>query len=90
MNDSFHLKVQERGGVTYEGDVSSITSFSEVGEFDVLPDHANFISLIKNKLIIREKQGEPREISFSNALIRVANNLAEVYVGIEGVFGQSA
>ncbi len=86
MSDQFHLKVQERAGIVYEGDVASITSYSEVGEFDVLPYHANFISLIKNKLVIRETRGDPREIAFNNALLRVSENKAEVYLGIEGVF----
>lgn len=87
QSDHFHLKIQERAGILYEGDVLSITSLNEAGEFDILPDHANFISLIKGKVILREAGKDEKEIAFDNALIRASNNLVEIYIGVEGVFG---
>jgi hypothetical protein len=97
MSDNkFHLKVASREGIVFEGDVDSITSFNEKGKFDVLASHANFISLIKNGLTVREVGGTEgkdtagkkvigKEIGFDNALIRVRENNVEVYLGIEGM-----
>jgi len=84
MNDKFHLLVKSRDGVVYEGDVDSITSFNEAGEFDILSQHANFISLIQKKLIIRDTQGQEKEIPIQNALLRMKGNSVEVFLGIEG------
>ena len=83
----FHLKVASREGTIYEGDVTSITSFNEKGEFDVLASHANFISLIKKRLTVKEtEKGNQKDISFDNALMRVKQNSVEVYVGVEGMY----
>lgn len=89
MQPSFYLKVQGREGVIYEGKVYSVTSFNEVGRFDVLSRHANFISLINKGLIIRDEKGS-REIKFDNALMRVKENNVEVYVGVEGLAEESS
>ncbi len=90
MKNYFHLKVQSREGVIYENDVESISSYNDVGLFDVLPQHANFISLIKQKLIIKEKNlQQAKEISFDIALLRVRENNVEVYIGVEGLVSQT-
>lgn len=71
--------------MVFRGDVDSITSFNNAGEFDVLPKHANFISLIQKGLIIRDKDGGIRKIDLSSALMRVRENFVEVYLGVEGI-----
>jgi F0F1-type ATP synthase epsilon subunit len=81
----FNLLVRSRDGVVFRGDVDSITSFNETGEFDVLPEHANFISLIQKQIVIRDLKGEVRRIEISNALMRVRENFVEVYLGVEGI-----
>ena len=90
MNDKFHLIVSSREGVVFEGDVESITSYNEKGKFDVLAQHANFISLVKNNLTVRV-QGDSvdKELSFDNALMRVRENKVEVYLGVEGLTSNS-
>lgn len=87
MNDeAFYLKVVSREGLVYEGKVESISSFNDLGKFDVLARHANFISLITKGLVIREKEeGNEKNIQFDNALIRVRENNVEVYIGVEGL-----
>ena len=85
MNEKFKLLVKSREGILYQGEVESMTSFNEKGEFDILSRHANFISLIRKKLIIRDAQGQQIEIPVHNALLRVKGNSVEVYLGIEGL-----
>ena len=81
----FQLKIVSREGIVFEGEVSSITSYNDKGKFDVLAQHANFISLIKKGLSVRETQSsQAREMSFDDALIRVRENLVEIYLGLEG------
>lgn len=82
---NFHLKVQSRDALLYEGDVNSVTSFNEEGKFDILAQHAHFISLINNGLDIIDANGQRKHVDFDNALLRVKDNLLEVYVGVEGM-----
>ena len=85
MKGKFHLLVRSRDGVVFRGDVNSITSFNEGGQFDVLERHANFISLIEKSLIIRDLTGKMRKIGVSSALMRVRDNFVEIYLGVEGI-----
>lgn len=84
-NVKFNLKVVSREGIIYEGEVNSISSNNEKGVFDVLAQHANFISLISKGLTIRDMDNNEKEIKFDNALLKVYRNNVEVYVGVEGM-----
>jgi F0F1-type ATP synthase epsilon subunit len=84
--DTIHLKVVSREGIVFDGDVASVTSFNDKGRFDVLPSHANFISLIEKSLVIRgsDKKDE-KELTFDVALMRVVDNNIEVYLGVKEI-----
>jgi F0F1-type ATP synthase epsilon subunit len=83
--DIFHLQLVGREGIIYEGEAASITSYNEVGKFDILSQHANFISLINKEIVIIGKDGTQKKFSFDNALIKVFENNVKVYLGIEGI-----
>ena len=69
--------------VIYEGTVINISSLNEKGKFDILPLHANFITIIKKTLILREKSGQNKEIQIDNGIIRVMENQVYIFLGIE-------
>ncbi len=84
MQDNlFHLRVIAREGILFEDDVTSISSYNEKGLFDVLAQHANFISLLQKSMQIIDLQGQKKEITFPNALMKVSQNHVNVYLGIE-------
>lgn len=85
-NKNFHLKIASRQGDIFDGEVSFVTSVNEEGEFDILPQHANFISLLKDKIIYKPLKDDVRELKFDSALLRMKKNDLEVYLGI-GSFG---
>ncbi|OGM19245.1 hypothetical protein A2685_01235 [Candidatus Woesebacteria bacterium RIFCSPHIGHO2_01_FULL_37_10] len=85
MRDKFNLLVRSREGVIFRGEVNSITSFNEKGKFDVLSQHANFISLITNSINIIDGLGVSKQIPLNNALLRVRENYVEVYLGVQGL-----
>jgi F0F1-type ATP synthase epsilon subunit len=76
------LRVHNRDGVVFEGKVENLTSYNEVGEFDVLSLHARFISMIQDYLIIRLLDGEERRIDLDTAIMRVDQNFVEVFMGV--------
>lgn len=68
----------------FEGVIESMTSKNTKGTFDILPYHENFISLIIDKVTVREKNKPPQDIPVGNAILKISNNKAEIYVGLEG------
>lgn len=76
------LTVKNRDGVIFSGEVASITSYNDKGKFDILPEHANFISLIKTTMIIRLKNGQQQEMVIENGVMRVLADKVDIYLGI--------
>jgi len=80
------LLVRSREGVIFADVVDSVTSRNSKGVFDILPGHANFITLLNDILIIRPK-GSKRDaqhrIKVSNGILRNLNNRIEVYIGVK-------
>lgn len=77
------LLVMNHKAVMYEGEVENITSFNTQGEFDILSYHANFISLIKDRLVIREMGGKKIEFPIKQGIMRVHKNQVRVFLDVE-------
>jgi len=74
--------VRNSENVLYEGLAKAVTSLNDKGTFDVLPTHANFISLIKKFVRIYQKDGQIKEIPVDSGVIRVLENAIEIYLGV--------
>src|SRR4030042_5732159 len=79
----FRLKVRDAQKIIFEGEVDRISSFNDVGPFDVYPMHANFISIIKQGLSIFKDNKKIQEIKFEQAVLKVKQDIAKVFLGIE-------
>jgi len=73
--------VRNRDKVLFDDEVKSVSSKNDTGSFDILPEHTNFITLIKSPLTIRMSDGKIQEIALSNGIIKVKDN--EVYCYID-------
>ena len=76
-------KVRDTENILFEGETDRISSFNEVGPFDIYPMHANFISIINNKLTLYNKKKIIKELSFEQAVMKVKKDVAHIYLGIE-------
>lgn len=77
------LKIFTRQGILFDSEVDSLTSKNTEGTFDVLRQHAQFISIIKEKIIIRNINGKIQEVPVDNAVMRVKGELVQVFLGIK-------
>jgi F0F1-type ATP synthase epsilon subunit len=74
------LVIRNKDKVLYSGPVFALTSVNDKGTFDILAEHENFISLIKDKVIVRTSPKEKNEIQITNGILRVHRNKVYVYV----------
>lgn len=79
---TINLKIQSRDGILFQGKIISLTAKNSKGTFDILNNHANFISLVGETLIIRDKEKIEREIVVANAILKAKENNVEIYVGV--------
>ena len=74
--------VRNKEKVIFSGQAAAITSVNEKGVFDVLPSHENFITLIKEKIIIHPTLRENKEIQIENGIVRIYKDKVYVYVNL--------
>ena len=68
----------------FEGQCSSVSSVNSVGPFDVLPEHENFISLIKQYVSVISN-GQAKKFEIKDAVLKAQANQIYVFVGIESL-----
>ena len=67
----------------YNGQATALTCHNEDGDFDVLPLHTNFISLIDEYVIIHLPNGEKKKITIGKALMKAIENNITILLNID-------
>jgi len=81
MDPKIHVIIKDKTRIYYEGDIFALSSYNEKGLFDILPFHENFISLIRDKIILHDK-GTQKEMKINNGLLKTNGNKVSVYLGV--------
>lgn len=77
------VKVRDTKDIIFEGDVDRISSFNEMGPFDVYPTHANFISIIRQELSFYSNRKIIKELKLERAVMKVKQDIVHIFLGIE-------
>ena len=78
--NSLFVSVKNRKKVFFDGKAKSITSLNLSGEFDILPQHANFVTLIKDYLYIDRGLETEQKIDIKTGLLAVRHNKVDIYL----------
>ena len=81
MTSAFHVNIKTKQGLVYDGDITALSSFNDLGLFDILPEHENFISIIKNKIILYKNKSQ-KEIKIETGVLKVKDNYVNIYLGL--------
>ncbi|HUD44566.1 MAG TPA: hypothetical protein VMR41_03430 [Patescibacteria group bacterium] len=74
--------IKNPDAILYEGSATAVTSINEKGVFDILPEHNNFISVIKQHVIIHKPDKSVQEIPCREGVLRVENNVVKIFIDI--------
>ena len=85
MSKLINAKVQDADSVLFEGEVDRISSFNEVGRFDIFPMHANFISIIQKELTLFKGHEKVKELKIEQAILKAKKDIVTIYLGIESL-----
>jgi F0F1-type ATP synthase epsilon subunit len=80
--DTFPCLIRDRERILYKGKALSLTTVNDQGLFDILPNHSNFISIIKDKLDILSPDGKTLSVPVTRAILKVFEGDVKVYLGI--------
>lgn len=66
--------------VAYEGEALAVSSSNSEGKFDIIPQHANFVTIVENQPITVLKTDKSKlNFNFSQAIIYCSANQVKVY-----------
>lgn len=81
---TFHLRIISPQQLLLDTEAESISSKNLQGPFDILPQHANFITLIENTpIVVRAAGQKPQTFNFPRAIIMATENKVNIYTYIQ-------
>ena len=83
MKDLINLKIRDAETMVFDGDVDRISSYNEVGRFDIYPMHANFISIIQKEITLYKNGQQLKQLKIEQAILKVKKDVASIFLGMD-------
>ncbi len=79
--NTFMFTIQLPASKIWSGEVYSVHSKNEEGEFTIFPDHANFLTpIVEEKVVVTFADGSEKSYSFQHSVLFVKDGEAFLYV----------
>lgn len=79
-NPTLHVRIISPQDIILDTEATSVSSKNLQGPFDILPQHANFITLIENSpIVVRLTDQRMLSFGFPLAIILVRENTVNIY-----------
>ena len=84
VNPTLHVRIVSPQQLILDTEASSVSSKNSQGPFDILPLHANFITVTENQpIVIRLAGQKPLIFKFPLAIILTRENNVNIYTYIQ-------
>lgn len=80
--DLLKVLIRNRDSVVFEGEAKAVTAINDKGIFDVLPEHANFIAIIKNTITLHKSDNSELPLPIKSGVIRVNSNEVHIFLDL--------
>ena len=81
-NLKLNVSVKDSERILWEGEADSVSSVNSQGPFDILPLHANFISVIENKPIVIRIGKDKKDYSFPFSVVYAHSNKVQIFTNL--------
>lgn len=82
-NPILHVRIISPQKLLLDTQAYSVSSKNTQGPFDILPEHANFITMVENSPIIVRTKDKPLTFNFAMAIIYTMENQVNIYTYIQ-------
>ena len=80
---TLHVRIISPQQLLLDTEASSVSSKNMQGPFDILAQHANFITIIENQpIVVRMPKQKPLVFKFPLAIILTRENIVSIYTYI--------
>ncbi|MDD5416248.1 MAG: hypothetical protein PHE48_04580 [Candidatus Daviesbacteria bacterium] len=81
---TLHVRIVSPQQLILNTEAISVSSKNTQGNFDILAQHANFITLVENSpIVIRQAEQKPLVFKFPLAIIITRENKVDIYTYIQ-------
>lgn len=80
--EELHVIARAPFKLYYEGTAQVVTAANNVGIFDILPEHADFFSILKPGEVSIETEEESISFTITNGIISVRNNEVLLFINM--------
>lgn len=77
---TMHVKVISPSQVFYEGAAESVSAKNKVGDFDILPNHAHFFSLLTEGDIVVNTGSQQLRFPAQHGIVKVTDNIVTLFI----------
>ena len=82
FSQTIPVVIRNRSGILFQEDIKALTSLNNKGVFDILPLHENFISIIKDYIVMYRKNGETKEMKITEGVLEVYQDKISIFLEI--------
>lgn len=87
--ENLKVRIVSPDGEVFKGEALVLSSKNSAGKFDILPSHANFVTLIQNDPIkITRPDKSVATFNYALAVMHVNKNVVNIYTEIPENVGQ--
>ena len=76
------VKISDREKILFEGEAFAVSSKNEIGIFDVLGEHANFVTTVAEYVEVRKNIDNKVRFDMERGILRVKENVVEIFAGV--------
>lgn len=76
------VKIQTPSGITWEGVAHSVSSVNSKGPFDILPEHARFITVLEKQTVEVRTINEVKKFTIERGVLSVTDNKVSILAGL--------
>lgn len=81
-NEELNVVVRSRSKTYFQGKAKVVSSNNDTGVFDVLPEHANFITLVDKFVVVTLARGDEQKFDIDKGVMRVLENKVDIYLTV--------
>lgn len=79
-SNTLQVKVLAPTQTFYDGPATSVSAHNRLGPFDILPEHANFFSLITEGEVVVDSGIKKFSVPVEHGIIKVSNNVVTLFI----------
>lgn len=80
IKENLEVDIRNRKEQFFKGKAKTVSSVNDTGEFDVLPQHANFVTLIKAYVIVDKGLPSEKKFEVDNGVLASKTDSVDVYL----------